>query len=296
MTMPHLLRRVFTAALLALVIPASASAYFENALLSARTAALGGGFVAIADDASAVVDNAAGLTNLTRPSFLFSYQKPYGVDGLNEGFLAAAMRAGPVSLGAGWYHRGLDGALGEDRWTFSVARDLKRTAEDASLSVGASVDFARVMAQGDIDAAAGAAGVGASLLLRPFAFIGMGYAIHSINQPELDLVAGGAATPLRRSQAAGLSYYWDRRLTVTVETFEAADGVWRSRGGAELAVSPYLALRGGLEQGRATAGFGITWKGFAFDGAMRTHDVLGASYLVSLRYRLPESGVPGAAR
>lgn len=279
-------RALLAAGVSALLLAAPVRAHFEGMLLSARTASLGGAFVAIADDPSAVGDNAAGLTNIPTASFLFAYQKPYGIDGLDEGFVAAALPAGPVALGAAWYHRGLDGAISEDMFTLSVARDLKRTAEDASLSVGVSLDVARVSAQGSIDGSATAAAIGASVLLRPFAFIGMGYAVRSLNQPELDLVAGGAATPLRRAQALGLSYYWDQRLTVTVESREGPDGVWRGRGGAELAVSRYLALRGGVEDGRAAAGFGVTWQRVVFDAAMRTHDELGASYLVSLRYSL----------
>ena len=130
----------------------NASAHFEGALLSSRTAALGGAFVAIADDPSAVVDNPAGLSGLTQPALLATYQKPYGVDGLDEGFVALSVPARWVTAGAGWFHRGLDGALSEDRVTLSVARDLKRTSEDASLSIGLSVDFAAVSAQGDVDA------------------------------------------------------------------------------------------------------------------------------------------------
>jgi hypothetical protein len=56
----------------AVSLPRPARAYFEHALLSARTAALGGAFVAIADDPSAVVDNAAGLTGIPSASFLFT--------------------------------------------------------------------------------------------------------------------------------------------------------------------------------------------------------------------------------
>jgi len=264
-----------------------AHAYFENAFLSARTAGLGGAFVAIADDASATVDNCAGLTGITTASFLFSYQKPYGVDGLNEGFAAAVLPAGPVSLGAAWYHRGLDAALSEDRFTLSVARDLKRTAEDASLSIGLNLELARVSAAGEFDAAANATAVGAAVLLRPFAFIGMGYSIRSINEPGLDLVAGGPATPLHRSQALGLSYYWDQRLKVTIETVEATDRVWRGRGGMELTVNRHLAIRAGLEGSRPAAGFGIEWNGIELDAAMRSHETLGSSYIVSLQYRLP---------
>jgi hypothetical protein len=274
---------------------APARPHFENALLSARTASLGGAFVAVADDPSTAVDNAAGLAGIPTASFLFTYQRPYGVDGLDEGFFAAAVPAGPVALGAAWFHRGLDGALAEDRFTLSLARDLKRTAEDASLSIGVSAEVARVAAQGTIDRSATVVGVGASVLLRPFAFIGLGYAIHSINQPGFDLVEGGAATPLRRAQAVGLSYYWQQRLTVTVETHEAPDGSWRGRGGLELEAGPHLALRGGLDDARASAGVGVAWGGVAVDLAMRTHETLGASYLLSLRYARPQKEAPYGA-
>jgi hypothetical protein len=275
--------------------PAPAPAYFENALLSARTASLGGAFVAIADDPSAVIDNPAGLTGIATPSFLFTWQKPYGVDGLDEGFFAVTIPAGPVSLGAAWFHRGLAGALSEDLFTLSVARDLKRTSEDASLSVGVNVELARVSAHAAIDESATAAGLGAAVLLRPFAFIGLGYSLRSANQPDLDLVAGGSVTPLRRTQAVGLSYYWQQRLAVTFETHEAADGAWRARGGMELTVNPHLALRAGLEDSRATAGFGVEWNRVVFDAAMRTHETLGASYLVSLRYSLAAGEVSRVA-
>jgi hypothetical protein len=292
-------RRIALALIAAVVVaaatPAPAPAYFENALLSARTASLGGAFVAIADDPSAVIDNAAGLTGITVPSFMFTWQKPYGVDGLSEGFVSAVLPAGPVALGAAWFHRGLDGALSEDLLTLSVARDLKRTAEDASLSIGVNVELARVSAHAGIDEAATAAGLGASILLRPFAFIGMGYSLRSVNQPDIDLVSGGTSTPLRRQQALGLSYYWQERLAVIVETHEAADGAWRGRGGMELTVNAHLALRAGLEDSRATAGFGIEWNRVVFDAAMRTHETLGASYVVSLRYSLAAREVPRVA-
>ncbi|MDH4036345.1 MAG: hypothetical protein OEX18_03435 [Candidatus Krumholzibacteria bacterium] len=287
--------RLLAALLMAAAVPAPAQAYFENALLSARTASLGGAFVAIADDPSTVIDNAAGLTGITVPSFMFTWQNPYGVDGLDEGFASAALPAGPVALGAAWFHRGLDGALSEDMLTLSVARDLKRTAEDASLSIGLSVELARVSARAGIDESATAFGLGASVLLRPFAFIGMGYSLQSVNQPQLDLVAGGTSTPLRRTQAAGLSYYWDQRLTVTVETHEGADGIWRGRGGIELDASRHLALRAGLDDSRATAGFGVAWKRVVFDAAMRSHETLGASYVVSLRYSLASGEVSRVA-
>ncbi|HXV12824.1 MAG TPA: hypothetical protein VEC56_01330 [Candidatus Krumholzibacteria bacterium] len=275
----------------ALVVTTSARAHFEGAILSSRTASLGGAFVAIADDPSAVVDNPAGLSGLVQPSLLATYQKPFGVDGLDEGFVAVSVPARVLTVGMAWFHRGLDGALSEDRFTLSLARDLKRTSEDASLSIGASVDFARVSAAGSIDENDTAVSFGAGVLLRPFAFIGMGYNIRSINQPSIDLVEGGASTPLARAQAAGLSYYWDNRLTVTAETFEDASS-WRTRAGVELRLGPHVMLRCGLESSRASAGVGILWRSVGFDAGFLSHEALGESYVMTFRYARKEPATP----
>ena len=284
-------------ALLAAGLAPEASAHFERPLLSTRAAALGGAFVAIADDASAVVDNPAGLCGLPTLTLLATYQRPYSVSGLDDGYLAVAMPVPGVNVGASWFHRGLAGAFSEDLFTVAVGRDVKRTSEDASLSVGASIDVARVAADVEATDAATAVAFGAGVLLRPFAFIGLGYSIRNINQPDIDLVPGGGSTTLESTQAVGLAYYWQDRLVVTVETRQDATGAWKNRGGAELQLERHLALRGGLDATRATIGVGILWQGFAFDAGMTGHETLGASYAVTLRYSRPrEETAYGSSR
>jgi hypothetical protein len=269
-----------------------ARAHFERMLLSSRSASLGGAFVAIADDPSSVIDNPAGLCGIPTLSLLSTYQRPYGVEGLDEGYFAVAVPARFVSLGASWFHRGVSQALSEDLLTIAVGRDLKRTSEDASLSVGASVELARVSVADGFDTSGSEATFGFGVLLRPFAFIGVGYTMRNVNQPRFDLVAGGGDTPLSRAQAVGLSYYWQQRLVVTVESGQDAGGQWRTRGGFELRVENHLSLRGGLDGPEAAAGVGVTWRGLTFDAAMRGHESLGASYLVTLRYARPAGVKP----
>lgn len=270
-----------------------AHAYFEGALLSSRSASLGGSFVAIADDPSAVIDNPAGLSGIRPPSLLATYQKPYGVEGLDESFVALSVRAPWFTAGVGWFHRGLADALSETRMTLAIARDLKRTSEDASLSIGASVDVVGVSAYEAIDANDTAVAVGAGVLLRPFAFIGLGYNVRNLNEPSLDLVPGGGDTPLLRSQAIGLSYYWQERLTVTAEWFEQASR-WSTRGGVELRLGPYVTLRGGLEAARAAAGVGLVWRSVGLDAGFLSHEALGQSYIVTFRYTRKEAPIPYA--
>lgn len=270
--------------MLVLAVARDAQAHFERVVLSARSASLGGAFVAVADDPSAVVDNAAGIAGITAPSFLATYHRPYGVDGLDEGCLSAVVPVSGVTLGASWFHRGVHDALSEDLVSLALARDLKRTSEDASLSVGATVDLARVSAELDGATARTAITFGAAVLLRPFAFIGLGYSVRNLNEPSFDLIAGGGDTRLRRAQAFGVSYYWEQRLLATAEWRQDAEGDWRARGGLELRVENHVLLRGGLDGGRASTGVGIRAGGVTADIAMASHDDLGATYLFTLRY------------
>jgi hypothetical protein len=283
-------RRIALAALVACCAIARAEpacAYFERIVLSARSASLGGAFVAVADDPSAVADNAAGLTGIQSLSFLSTYDRPYGVEGINEGYLAAAVPLSGLSAGVSWFHRGVQGALSEDLLTLAIARDLKRTSEDASLSVGLTADLAHVSTQAEGSSSQMEFTCGASVLLRPFAFIGLGYSIRNIIEPSFDLIDGGGATGLNRGQAFGLSYYWQQRLLATVESRQDAEGDWKARGGLEVRIQNRVFLRGGLEQSHVTTGAGIAAGGFTADIGMTSNDDLGATYLFTLRYARP---------
>jgi hypothetical protein len=280
---------VLLAALVALAPAERARAYFEHAVLSARSASLGGAFVAVADDPSTVAGNAAGLTGIRTLSFLSTYEKPYGVDAINEGYLAAAVPFAGLSAGVSWFHRGVQDALSEDMVTIALARDLKRTSEDASLSVGLTADLAHVSTRAEASTSQTAATFGASVLLRPFSFIGMGYSIRNIIEPSFDLIEGGGATELNRSQAFGLSYYWEQRLLATAESRQNAAGDWKTHGGLEVRIENHVLLRGGLDESHVTTGVGVAARGFTVDLGMASNDELGATYLFTLRYARPQA-------
>jgi len=248
---------------------------------------MGGASVAVADDPSAVRDNAAGITGISSLSFLSTYDRPYGVDVINEGYLAGVVPLSGLSAGCSWFHRGVTDASSEDLVTLAVARDLKRTSEDASLSVGANVDMAHVSTQAAQSASQTAVTFGASVLLRPFSFIGLGYSIHNIVEPSFDLIDGGGDTVLSRQQAVGLSYYWQQRLLATIESRQDAEGDWKARGGLEVRIENHVFLRGGLDQSHVTAGAGIAARGFTVDLGMASNDDIGATYLFTLRWAKP---------
>ena len=83
----------------------------------------GKAFAAIADDATAVYWNPAGLAALDRAQGAFVHSRPYGIEGLSSNYAAVAFPARSVSLGASWHHFGAADVLSEDTFSLAAARE-----------------------------------------------------------------------------------------------------------------------------------------------------------------------------
>jgi hypothetical protein len=285
---------VTAAALAAFLAPVPGRAHFESVVTSSRQLSLGGALVSVADDASATVINPAGLTELRGWSITSTYIRPYAVSGLDEAFAAAAVSVDRVgSFGVAFHYVGLRDVMTESLVTLALARDLIRTSEDASLSVGASVDLARVSASDRFDASDSGVTGGASVLLRPFPAIGVAYAIRNIAEPEFDLIAGGGKTTLERTQSWGLSYRWHQRVALIYERRDDL-GEWREHVGVEVNLGPHLDLRSGVGRGLAAGGVGVSWGGISLDAGFSSHEVMGSSYVVTVGYSPPATAKPYA--
>jgi hypothetical protein len=271
-----------------------AGAYFERVLTSSRVVAAGNAFVSVADDAVATYINPAGLTNLYSYNLQATWNRPYGLDDVNEAFVAGAVPTRFGALGASWFYRGVSGVSSENMLTLSYSHDLKRTSEDASLSVGAFVDLVRVSESDRFNSSDGAAQLGLCAHMRPFPVIGVGYTIRNLNQTTLHLVDGGQGTPLEQQQAFGLSWFWDTRLIVSYEYSQNTVGEWRSHGGLEFTFERFVTLRSGITGRYASAGFGLAYRGITLDVGFSSHDVLGATYIVTFGYGPPAPELPYA--
>lgn len=287
-------QRFLVAVVLAVVSAAPAHAHFENPVASSRQLALGGALVSVASDATAAVINPASLVQLHRWSVVSTYQRPYGVADLDEAFAAAAFRADNIgAVGVAVHYTGLRDVMSETMVTLALARDLIRTSEDASLSIGASVDLARVSVSDRFDASESVASGGAGLLLRPFPAIGVAYTMRNITEPDIDLLDGGGSTPLERTQAWGLSYVWHQRVGFIYE--RKHDGShWRDHVGIEVDLGPNLDIRSGVGRGLAAGGVGISWRGMTLDAGFSSHEFLGSSYVVTVGYAPPAPANPYA--
>lgn len=276
---------LFTVLIVLLLTSRPAGAYFERFVASSRALALGGTFVAVADDPSATVFNPAGLTLMPSVSLLTTVGRPYGIADIEEQYAAVAVPSKYGSVGLSWHRVALRDVTSEDLFTIGVARDLIRTSQDASLSVGLALDISHVsyrsLSDGSQTKVAGSFGV----LLRPFPIIGMGYTIRNIGQPTFDFVPGGGATTLNMAHSFGVAYHWLGKFSILWEIRQTQDGAWRNHGGVEVAAPHELRLRGGLTSTDVTGGLGITVSRLVVDAAVSAHEVLGLSYHVSLGLR-----------
>jgi hypothetical protein len=283
----------------ALLSPAGAGAYFERLALSSRVGAMGGAFVSVADDVTAVVLNPAGLAQLRSPAVISTVTEPYGITDLREYFVGAALPGRLASVGVSWHHFGLDGVTSEDLFTISAGKDIVRTSQDASLSVGGGVDIARVAYSDPLDASATFVTGSLSVLLRPFPFVGAGYAVRNIGEPSLDFGSpswpgmGGVetgATRLAATHTFGFAYHRDGMFSVLYERERAQDGRWRDRFGIEVTAGDHLRIRSGLSGRDVAGGVGATWSNVTIDVGVTSHGALGLSYVVSAGIALPAGG------
>lgn len=265
----------------------TSSAHFERIFTSSRPAALGGAFVSIADDPSAVVINPAGLTQLTRFALIASVLRPYGVSDLEESFFAVSLPLPVGTAGVSWHRLAVDDVMSEDLITLSFARDLIRTSQDASLSVGASMDLARVAFSRPYDAGKSAVTAGLSVLLRPFPIIGVGYAVRNVNESHFDLLPGGGRTDLDRQHTWGVAYHWQSRIAFNVQRRTKPGKGWTNSAGLEVTVGRELRLRTGVLGRYATGGVGVFWRGVSVDIGLSTHEFLGSTYVVTIGYSPP---------
>jgi hypothetical protein len=294
------LRAAFTltaaAALLALASK-GAYGYFERFAVSSRVQSMGGAFVSVADDASAVVLNPAGLSSLRTPGVLSTISEPYGLTDLREYFVAAAVPTRFVNVGISWHHFGLDGVTSENLFTLALGRDIVRTSQDASLSVGAGIDVARVAYSDDEIGASETVLTGSlAVLLRPFPFVGAGYTVRHLGSPSFDFglppwpnptgIQPGTAR-LETTHTFGFAYHRNNTFSVLYERERGQDEKWRNRLGFEIKAGEHLRIRSGLAGRDVGGGLGVTWSRVTIDAGVTSHGALGLSYVVTAGVALP---------
>ncbi len=276
-------------AVLVAVLPASSLAQgtsgsqFLGVGVGARAAGMGGAYVSVADDGTALYWNPAGLSRveghrltLSHVSWLSdatyqhaSYAAPLGRDAA----FGVALEQGSVS----WDNTG-EGSFESGDFA-GIAGYGRRVSE--ALGVGAGLKFLS-SSLGDQGASSFAADLGVVYRMSDAARVGA--AVRNLG-PGMTFDA--EADPLPATMTVGGSYVW-KSLLLSADVEKVNDLGATPRLGVEYAPVPHLALRGGWIGGDETAlsgltgGVGVNWKEqWGLDYAYRSSE-LGATHQFAL--------------
>ncbi len=250
-------RRLLFPLLIIILLPVAASAQFEGAALGARSMAMGGSFVSLGDDASALFINPSAIVTATSVTFYGEYSD----DGVRPGEAKfdVLFPTRFLDIGGGWYHRGQDDESTEDLFVFGVARNLIEGSQGSFFSVGASLRLGRL----SYEPSCGCPGAGDSemkatgdigLVFRPLPVISFGYSIENIKETRFT----SCDTSWRRVHRWGFSCFWEERLILSFEQERRFDEIIRHYGFSLRTAFP-LELMAGLSKESVTGG--VRWAG-----------------------------------
>jgi len=282
--------------------PATTRAYFESSPAGARAMGLGNAFVCVADDASAVYWNPAGLVQLHRHEILAAYDHLAELGEVYNGFTAIAFHTPVAVFGVGWQHSGLDDALHEDVFYLSAGRTLVKRSLGAFIAGGATLKLAHLGLDTGLlgpipglETSATSVTGDLGLMLAPIPNVSVGAALRNLAVPEFDLSAGGEETAMLREIEWGVSLRWRQDAWLHFTRLDREGGPDENRLGAELRLASALGIRAGLSRDEVSAGVEVSFGRLRLDTAFRTTDALGVTYRFGLRcsFGPPHEGVGG---
>jgi len=290
---------------LALVMVLSAVAFadgigafsaFKNGV-GARALAMGGAFVAVADDATAMLWNPAGLAQLEDTRLAGMSTDLYGL-GITHQFIGAVTTFANLGVGLGWERASIDGQIvdggGELGGTFTwveqaIVGSLATNVLDVAMA-GANVKY--YLADNGLGDAASGFGFDLGLLVS----LGDMFVI-GVNAMDLagSTLAwdGGTTDVISGLYKAGLamSLAEDRLILATDVDFDGTD-LGNTHVGVEFQVIDELALRGGVvltnnfQDYYFTIGAGINVAGLYVDAAYILEETLGNTLVLSAEFSL----------
>jgi hypothetical protein len=247
--------------------------------LGPRALAMGGAYSAIANDASALFWNPAGLVRLGRQEIAVSHADLFG-SGIKDDVLQFVLPLTPSrAVGVDWFHSGYaDDELdfGEDRFDVGVGMKFgSRLAFGVTgkyVTRGTDLDGFQVR-QGH------GLGLDLGLLAMPWERLSLGLVAQDVFDTKVSYTEGGTSPVATRQLRAGVAYEVSRAATL------AADVDDRFHLGTEIRPFEALALRAGLERDRTdaegtvwTTGAGFKVGIFRVDYAMVSHPTLATTH------------------
>ena len=274
--------------LLIVVLAGAASANFVEVEVGARALGMGGAFIAVADDASALHWNPAGLASFRGIQVLGERTSVYSVEGLDEDAVLAAYGMEGQGFGVGWMRTAARDLYYED----TIVAGYGRTMPIEGLDVGLSVKRFAIDAPGydyyndpsfnSSGDDAYAADVGALWRSGKWSAAAV---IRNIGEPKLKLISTTVETdPVYAEFRLGGTYLFREVMLFSVEWRVPRevpayyDGSTTLNAGIELWFYDAFAIRTGINRDRIAAGVGIKSKHIRVDVALLSERRIGSLY------------------
>jgi hypothetical protein len=261
---------------------------FEDVAVGARPLALGGAFVAIADDANAVYWNPAGLTRMEGIRLMGTRAWLYSVPDFHVDYLAfRAPDLGSMSLGFGWLNAALKDIQSENTFILSLAR-----RGPGPLSLGVNLKHFRLDAPGyeryndpAYEGAQSAWGVDLGVLMLFRRNITLGLSARNLNEPELRMLSTTTDPDvISRRFHFGAAYLFRETVVLTTDLVSRTGdfGDFRLHAGGEIWFFQAYAVRVGTSQNRQSVGAGVKANHWKVDFALVNHQRMDNSYRVTV--------------
>lgn len=264
----------------------------------ARALAMGKTFVGIADDASAVYWNPAGLGQIRRREIVALYaslyeQTEYGFAGyahpINEqygviGGAVVSLESRGFSLRDEYNAEIGEAGVSETAGILSYGRIIYGKNAGPVVMAGASIKGVRQMV-----AARSASGFGmdAGLLCTDGKRLTAGLALQNIVPVRLTIDDAEDTYPLSVTAGAGYRFF-NRKLLVAADVNKTDRREYKLHVGSEYTIAQMFAVRAGIDETELACGVGFTFKdysidyAFSFHAAVQGHDDLGSSHRIGI--------------
>ncbi|MFH1008125.1 MAG: tetratricopeptide repeat protein [Candidatus Latescibacterota bacterium] len=248
-----------------------------------RAIGLGGAFVGVADDASAVRLNPAGIPLLQRQEYAFSYSDLYGL-GLGSSVVSGVVPIGDnQAVGFEYLRRGLDD--GELSWNRDLVTASYGYRVHNALSVGISGKYVRMEPGLDGRSMGKASGFGmdVGVLLSPMRGLRFGVNVCDVMGTSVQHDSEVSEEVSPRRVVSGVAFEPLERWLVAVDVDD------RVHLGSEYWIGDNLALRGGFERAWkggsswiSSVGGSLRYRFAQLDYAYQTHPFLSDTHQFSM--------------
>ncbi|MGB2983587.1 MAG: hypothetical protein WBC63_07000 [Candidatus Bipolaricaulia bacterium] len=269
---------------------------FKNGI-GARALAMGGAFVAVADDATAMLWNPAGLAQLEDTRLSAMSTDLYGL-GITHQYVGAVTTFANLGIGLGWERVSVDGQIvdedgelgGPFTWVEqAIVGSLATNVLDVAMA-GANVKY--FLADNGLGDSAAGFGFDLGLLVSLGDMFVIGVNAMDLAGSSIEW-GGGATDVISGLYKAGLAMKLadDRLVLATDVDFDGTD-LGNTHVGVEFQVIDELALRGGVvltnnfQDYYFTVGAGINVAGLYVDAAYILEETLGNTLVLSAEFSL----------